>query len=383
MPDIIKPPQTYKESMSLTASEVREASWLDLDGGKQRILPVEDLDQDTVLLVKDALSHHGLYSEQKKIEGEMFLVVDMTSKRHQLAFDALHTNPDDFTGGIIGYGIGPDPKMVDLDVHNAAFAQRALKDANLNNQDTGQIEHGITREQANTLLEWSVQRARNHFFKDGNRSKTNASTMSGACGLMQGLIGHQTEMMGITTYYHQARDQSENSIMAHAFSVVDIPIEDNGHVQSQMFLVDASFRQFFEDNIVQYASNGHVPLITPSWGSRLVETPEGKDLADSLLADGYAPITQDTARLYVQAQTFDKHPVTQDFHYGEWKTNSPLRALKQDTTENDYDMEEFVEWGADIRTPQMVLDDMPLSVILEAANDDNSDAPTASGALDF
>ncbi len=379
MPDIIPAVKSNAPYTLLPAQEVLNAPWHDINDGAERVLSVQDFDHNHIEMLQDALSHHGLYADVTKQDGELFLSVDMTLIYHQIAFDALEERPADFLGGVTNYGLGPDPKMLDLDINEAASAQRALQDALAHNEQAGATERGITPEQADTLLTWIVQRARNDLFKDDERCMQTPSTMIRLCGYTQALIGHQAEMMGMKAYYHQANDQSENSKMRHVFNVLKVPIEENDTATSQAFLVDASFRQFFQNDLALFASTDNRSLISPTWGSRLVETPEGKTLADALLSDGYTALTQDNARLYIEAQTFDKHPVTQELHYGEWKTNNPLRALMKNTAENDYMLSELVDSDVDIRTPEMILKDIPLStLIVKIPTDDETPASNTS-----
>lgn len=377
MPDIIPAVKNNTPYTLLPAQEVLNASWHDINNGAERVLSVQDLDHNHIRMLQDALSHHGLYTKITKQDGELFLAIDMTLAKHQIAFDALAERPAGFLGGVTNYGIGPDPKMLYLDINEAATAQRALQEALVHNEKAGTTERGITPEQADTLLTWMVQRTRNDLFKDDKKCIHTPSATSGACGYTQGLIGYQAEMLGIKTYYHQAAEQSENSIMRHAFNALRIPIEKDGTTTSQPFLVDTTFRQFFQYDIEQYASSNNRSIMSPTWGSRLVETPEGKTLADALLSDGYTALTQDNARLYIEAQTFEKHPVTKELHYGEWKTNSPLRSLMKNTVDNDYDLSEFADWGVDIRTPEMVLENIPLStLVVKIPTDDET--PTSN-----
>lgn len=197
-------------------------------------------------------------------------------------------------------------------------------------------------------------------------------SVQGACGLAQGITAHQADTFRLDNYCHQVSDVSDDSHMRHAFNVIDIPVEENGKAQIKPYLVDVSFRQFFDHEFCYISNPKSKNKVTqgPSWGANLVKTPEGKDLADSILRDGYAPLTKETARLYVESQTFKRSDDQTTLTPTEWRTNTHVLDLREDTSENDYLLSEMVEWGVDIRTPKMVLNDEPLENVLD--DHDNS-----------
>jgi hypothetical protein len=74
----------------------------------------------------------------------------------------------------------------------------------------------------------------------------------------------------------------------------------------------------------------------------LVETEEGKQLADELLEKGYAKIDQKRARLYVEAQIAILDTEQNTYIPAAWESNDPLASLTNTSTvDNDYDLDEL------------------------------------------
>ena len=371
MVEIIKATKIDTVPRTITASEILKAPWQDSPSSSQKSLDVSHLDADSRNALQKALEHHGLWTQRNHNS----LTIDMSSLSTQQAFDALQEQDPNFRGGISGYGMGPDPTMNDLTVNSSYAAEQNLQRAQTANIQTGRTLEGVTPEEADTLLQSMVQRARNIHFSENNDKIFFPSSIRGACGLGQGLIGHQAELLGLPTYYHQIANLSEDSMSRHAFTVIDIPVKEDDVTTKKTFLVDTTFRQFFVSDYDGYAGGS----IGRSWGNRLTETETGKQVADSILRDGYMEVTPETARLYVESQIFDR--VAEGEHIPKaWEVNDPLSALRKSNVDNDYDLSEFIEWDYDVRPPSMIIANEPLANIEQKAK--SLSAPSSTTRVD-
>jgi hypothetical protein len=180
------------------------------------------------------------------------------------------------------------------------------------------------------------------------------ASLDQACGLGQGLIGFQAELMGMNNHYHQInRLTSRDHGFQHVFSVLSIPVESpDGTVVEKSFLVDTTFRQFFLHEKIE---NGSVN----NWGAELLSRPHGKEVADRLLQDGYVELTPEVAELYVGSAARNgkleciKEPDRDYFN-----------ELHKNTTNNDYDIDEMVRFKLDIRPPSIISRGEGLSEII-------------------
>lgn len=373
MATIVSATQSDSPHMLITAEEIKYAPWEASEDGSKIRLCVEDKDKEEHRLLKTAIENHGLHGALSKDDndGLLYLEVDISRADTKLAIQQIKDAPDDFTGGVVNFGFGPDPTMQTLDVEKARLAQQRLQDVLEHNHNAGVLEEGISADDAETLVEWIVQRARNDLFE--TKTPHLPSAIRGACGYGQSIVGHQAELLDIQTHYHQVANLSDSSLHRHAFNVLEIPVkEEDGHTQNQAFLVDTTFRQFFSSTHMGiHSENG--PKVISSWGGSMTQTPEGQETATAILQDGYVKLDQDTARLYVESQTYKTNPESEQYEATTWNTDDPLAALKLSNVENDYDLEEIVGYNADIRTPEMVYNDAALSEVLHASPKNASD----------
>lgn len=245
-----------------------------------------------------------------------------------------------------------EPDLVKPDLDRAVRAEQACRAANYHNNKAGSIVAGISIDDAETLLDWMTHNAKNAIISSsyGTSGETIETTgyerakellqspqfVNGKCGICQSVIGYQSEMMGIDVAYHQVYRLHPQSTLSHAMNVLKIPIEDNGQIITQPVLVDTSFRQF-------YGVQSEI-----DWAGTLESTPKGKLLADKLLHKGYVLMDQDTAGHYVMSQARnDQIPF-----------NPAL--LERSSVENDFDIDEIIGYGWDIRTPIMVKAGQPI-----------------------
>lgn len=246
------------------------------------------------------------------------------------------------------------PNLEKPDLLTAVFAEQSLLFAWNENHRTQSQDEGITAKEANTLLKWMVWQNRNviistsyHGQNIHSIGKKRASSLLsdsnfvfGKCGTCQGTTGFQAELMGIDNYYHQIRDLDPRSVRSHAFNVVTFPIKDHaGTVTKTPYLVDTTFQQFV---------NG---MDDCGWIDKMAATAKGQKVLHKLLRDGFTPLDNETAQIYVTGQ-----------FKGDNKDFDPA-ILYRHSSENDYNIEEVISYDFDIRTPSMTLAQKPLSAI--------------------
>ena len=335
----IEPAQAKESFFTVSADELRQIKPANL-GNNVVGFHIGINAQNEARQFANALGYHGFYGQVTDNDGDYQVQVDFNELRHQEALQAIKTADPDYRGGAIGYGFGPEPAMVPLDIGKTLDAQEQLD----------QNGH-VTTENADTLVQWIAQKAKNELFSKGQ--DTSPQQIRGACGFGQGLVGYAAENMGIKTAYHQIASLSEFSTARHAFNILTIPVADEqtGAVTDKLYLIDTTFRQFFASDRCSFSGGATMR----DWGSSLVQTDEGRHLANKLLTHGYAELTEERARLYVNAQIGVLDETANSYEPGAWEAHDPFERLKQSTVENDYSRAEFKEWGIDVASPKQMM----------------------------
>lgn len=339
MNQMIQPARAKESFFTLSANELRQMEHTILDNNTVSF----NLDKHTQSEAQefaDALGHHGFYGQVKENDGNYRVQIDLNKPRHQEALNTLKTVHPDHRGGAIGYGFGPEPAMVALNIGKTLQAQNQL------------YQNGhVTADNADTLVQWIAQKAKNSLFRKGQ--DTSPQKIRGCCGFGQGVVGYVAENMGIKTAYHQIANLSEFSKARHGFNILTIPVADEqtGAVSDKHYLLDTTFRQFFVSDQCSF-SNG---AIMKDWGATLVQTEEGRDLADELLTHGYAELTAERARLYVDAQIGILDEISNRYEPGSWEEHAPFERLTKSTSENDYSPDELKELSIDVASPKQMM----------------------------
>lgn len=215
---------------------------------------------------------------------------------------------------------GPEPDMTDLSQEKVRNAEISLRIA-LNEK------RGITEENAHLLLQQMV-RAQRQIFVDklfGGSIETfskssedlfiqcsTSSFLSGA--FLEDLKGVVTPMS--TAYLSYKGDEGLLSGIApksafakmtcedfigHAFALVVFPVSDtSGQIAEKCYLVDTTYRQFFSSKESHEFSNDSPKKINLP-GQKIIQSERGREVADSLLKNGYIELGDDVASLYFQS----------------------------------------------------------------------------------
>lgn len=218
-----------------------------------------------------------------------------------------------------------------------------LREALKINKEEGLVT-GLTMNEAETLLSYSITNARNILCND--RDITTYS-LEGECGHAQFLTLYPFYDLGCVVTINNVMDFPETSKHGHAFGTVTFPIiNENGIVSNTTFLVDATYRQFFT---VYGCHKGRYYLNTgPEAGYFTVQSKEGKDFAKNLLKKGFVPLNLETIKLY--GEGFRLSLIKNITQINEAKKILPEDYMASLTTrvgEFDYNSEAIVEMLAE------------------------------------
>ena len=155
------------------------------------------------------------------------------------------------------------------------------------------LKFGITYEEADVILKWIVQNARQAVLSSGENQTT---TYMHTCDYFVQTI---TALPFIDKGIHVTINDSKKfngSLSSHGFITVDLPIQENEKVVLKKFLIDVFYSQFFTYEKASfglfYGTNSN-----PAAGFYVCQTPEGISFATDLIRDGYI---DDLERDYVK-----------------------------------------------------------------------------------
>lgn len=188
------------------------------------------------------------------------------------------------------YIIESEPEVFKVSEEETMEALKHLEEA----MKTG---NGITEEEAEILLDWSVQKTRKYLDETSNYSIKNDS-LTGACGTAQMLTLVPFQDIGIKATANNTYNFGEK-VGHHAFGTVILPIEENGNVVEKQYLVDASFRQFFTTARCNYGRYYDLERLSgPDPGYYVNKFPNGEEIAKEILKRGYTELTNEVLIMY-------------------------------------------------------------------------------------
>ena len=193
------------------------------------------------------------------------------------------------------YIINQPPIRYDVDDKQVANIVSKLKKSISINEESKRLKSGITLEEADTLLKWSVENTR----KMLNKIVFNIEKVSlnGQCELAQALSLLPFENIGLYVTKNRA-SLSFGYPNNHAFGSVIIPIEEDGKILEKLYLIDVTYRQFFSTvrcNEGKYYDKHEDGFdISPDPGYFV----EDKEFAKELMGKGYIELTGETAKKY-------------------------------------------------------------------------------------
>lgn len=257
-------------------------------------------------------------------------------------------------------------KYTEIDVMKIASIEEKLKKALSQNQTKQALVSGIDEEEAEKLLQWVVQNAREGLVGKDDVSVIKEMNLAGFCGLGQGITGYTLMNMGLYPNISNAYDVFEGE--QHSFVTVEIPIcMHNKDLQNKFYLVDTTVRQFFlreqrikDDAYIKDKRFGN--KVAPLAGYWAIQLPGGAEFAEKLLADGYIELTEENAKIYGDAFVLAAKersnrlavPKPQELVTGiDGKTYIERLKAPEFQREIDYSRQYFEMFGTNITTPAM------------------------------
>lgn len=242
---------------------------------------------------------------------------------------------------------------------------RKVLEANKENKN-----QGITEQEAEEILKWTVQNARDELAKDRNLQE---ESLLGCCGFGQAITAQTLRNMGLNPNVCNVNPTIGEDTGRHAFITVNIPVKTSEKVEDKMYLVDTTFRQFFLREEITNSRGEFIKdkefgnKVAPMAGYWLLKMQGGRKLAEEILSKGYIELTEERAKLYGDS-----------FILEEKERKNPTRVPNQKELitgidgkqyinninnpklhgEIDYDMEDFKGFGINIKTPLMQKQEM-------------------------
>ena len=202
-------------------------------------------------------------------------------------------------------------KFTEIELMKLAVIEEKLKDSLYKNKNNNVITEGISKKDAESLLAWVVQNARENFIAHSNISLKEESLL-GFCGFGQGITAITLENMGLFPNLLNANPTFSNQAGRHAFLTVEIPIkQDNGEIENTAYLVDTTYRQFFLRNEVTNCYGEYIKdkryggRVAPLAGYWILQMPNGKEFAAELLSKGFIELTEENAKIYGDSFTLE------------------------------------------------------------------------------
>lgn len=183
------------------------------------------------------------------------------------------------------------PIDYDIDEDKKLEALSHLKEV-LNNNS------GISQDEADIILKSTIQNAR--YTMSLEEDDFFLASLTGLCGYSQALTAILLQASGLKVTINNARDLPD-SISSHAFITCTIPIKDNDKVVEKQYLLDATYRQFFQSircNEGRLYSIDNNTKSNIDAGYYVCKSDEGCKFAKELLTKGYIELTEENAYYY-------------------------------------------------------------------------------------
>ncbi len=243
--------------------------------------------------------------------------------------------------------------LLDRDIDNLPFVyvvQQKPELFEINNSLLKSIDvsHGLSLEQAQELLKFTVNNTRNNLNmgnknRGSNQDVYDNDSLGGACGFSQFSSLYPLQKLGLTVTINNI---SSIGGCRHAYGTVIIPINIDGNIVRKRYLIDCTYRQFFTipHNVVARYLNG-----TPEIGFFIAQDKVETEFAKKLLMDGFVEANEENLVKYLKpfyAMTLDINELTKlDKKFAMIDIISMLDNQQENF---DYTEEEFLDWGMNL-----------------------------------
>lgn len=215
--------------------------------------------------------------------------------------------------------------------------------------------NGISMDEANIFLSWIVNRTWNNLSYFGIDMSRNS--LNGFCEFAQLSSLYTLEKMGLNVTKNTAED-SFGYLFHHAFGTVEIPIEKNGVVSNQLFLIDPTYKQFFTavrcNHGRFYAKEENTGMIVAPDPGYFMKSDKEKEVSEQIIKNGYILLTEEVANIYgsgfkkasISLENFDMHDIISNYD-GEFYIN----MIKNTSKDYCADLSELKDYGFDLDIP--------------------------------
>lgn len=192
------------------------------------------------------------------------------------------------------YKIDEKPSIKNVDIDKVKLVVSKLGDV-LEKGKLG-IKAGISRDEAICLLDWAVNNVRLSLRSFGIDIFNNS--LNGFCEIAQALSIRPFENLGLIVTKNRAQD-AFGYRFNHAFGTVTLPVYEDGMVYDCVYLLDATYRQFFSSvrcNEGRYYTREENTLLVanPDPGYFV----DDEDFTRELLRNGYILLNKKNASIY-------------------------------------------------------------------------------------
>ena len=209
--------------------------------------------------------------------------------------------------------IDSDPIMKDyseIELMNLANIEEKLSGVLKENKNSGKIVEGIKESEAEELLQYVVQNARNEFQKTMDNTPIEEKSLLGYCGFGQGVTGYTLINMGLSPNVCNIGSIVDKNSVRHAFLTVSIPVKEGKKAFEKEYLVDTTYRQFFERDgrfgiatedqkenyIIKDKRFGN--RVYPNEGYWAIKQKGGEEFSKEILSKGFIELTEKNAKIY-------------------------------------------------------------------------------------
>ena len=200
------------------------------------------------------------------------------------------------------------------------------------------IEDGLEIEEATKLLEWLVENARCDIEKIIGKS-LNDYSCKGFCGFAKLSTIFPVKDCNIHATSNDT-NRFPNSTFKHSFGTVLLPIKENGKVVNKWFLIDPTYRQFFEKEVCSKKNQIPAPGYFMCADSKTIK------FSKRLLKQGYIELTLENLKMYAQGFVFASGNMIENIDINELK-----ESVLNNQEEIDCSREEAINFGCNPNIP--------------------------------
>lgn len=193
------------------------------------------------------------------------------------------------------YIIDSEPVLEEIEEEKINSAIEHLQEVLEKNKE--KITDGITKEEAETILQFVVFNTRQNFI---NMAHVDLRThnLKGCCKLAQELSMNLFKNLGLAITVNDDTIFTGRSTPTHFFGTVAIPVKEEEFLSIQNYLIDVTYRQFFTLNRCHHGLTKVKNAIPPEAGYFVCQSQQGQMIASQILKNGYIKLNKEIAKIY-------------------------------------------------------------------------------------